>query len=421
MSVFLSKLKRLLDEAVEQGVIDDPARDRLRELAEDGERSGGVLSLAAVLGWLGAAIVGIGVVLLVSANWEAIPALVKLVVFFLILAGVHGSGIYLRKQGRLIWFAEALNFLGAVLFLAGIGLISQIYHVDGRPPTAILLWLIAIAPLAWCFRSATISLLTLAALLTWLHMEQFGWVGRWYSVSFASSLMIEVGLGVALIGFAAALRDREPAIAWTFRGAGLLLLFYGVYMMGFFRHMSHRSNWQNVAGMIPPAAALLCGAIGLAVGFRYMLPNNRYLRDRLAILLVLLLGLGTAMLLSEADIIPEGPDLKFFNFGWYRTFHLTQWILSSAAWVLWFALALWCVLFASRTGRRAYLNAGVLAVGLGVITRFFDLAGRLFQSGLLFVVGGSVLLATCFAVEYWRRSIVRHLKDSDRLRTGDKR
>ena len=417
MSRFLRKLSILLDEAAQQDVIDKSTCLKLGEMAEDRERSGGVLSLAAVLGWLGAAGLGAGVILLISANWEDIGSSVKLAAFFALLVGVHATGIYLRRQGRMPRFAESLSFLGAGLFLAGMGLISQIYQVEGRPPMMILIWLIAIAPLAWCLRSASISLLSIFALGLWLHMEQVYWVPF---PSFASTVIVEVGLGVALIGFAAILRDREPMIAVTFRGAGAVLIFYGAYMLGFYRHLSWSPVQAQWGVAVPAGAALLGGALGLGVGYRWMLPDNPYLRHRLGILLALLLGIAAAMLLSELQFIPPGPDLKFFNFGWYRTFHLTEWILSIAAWILWFTLAMWCVLFGSRTGRRAYLNVGVLAVGLGVVTRFFDLIGGLFETGLAFVVGGVVLMVTCFAVEHWRRNIVRQLKESESQHRGDR-
>lgn len=420
MSRFLHKLSALLNEAAEQQVIDPVTAARLREMAEDRERSGGVLSLVAVLGWLGAAILGLGVILLISANWDDIPSLVKLLGFFVLFAAVNLANLHLRRTDRLPWFAEGLSFLGAVLFLAGIGLISQIYQVEGRPPTAVLIWLVAIAPLAWCFRSPSVTLLSLLALVLWLHLEQFNWSGPAYRFSPASVLMIEVGVGTALIGLAAVLREPEPVMALVFRATGLLLLLAGVYALGFYRHLASDFRGDSWIAAATPAAALLAGAVGLVVGYHWMLPGHAYLRDRLVILLSCLLGVSAWMLLTDLGLIPRGPDLAFFNFGWYRTFHLADWTLSVAAWVLWFALALWCVLFASRTGRRAYLNVGVLAVGLGVITRFFDLMGGLFQTGLAFVVGGAVLLATCFAVEYWRRGILWQLKQADQQRPGAK-
>lgn len=67
MSRYLKKLTALLQEAASQNVVDDAAIIRLCEMAEDQERSGGILSLAAVLGWLGGIIMMLGVVQPVGA------------------------------------------------------------------------------------------------------------------------------------------------------------------------------------------------------------------------------------------------------------------------------------------------------------------------------------------------------------------
>ena len=412
MPHFAKQLTEFLDNALRQNVIDHSVRDRLERFAGEQNRSRGVLNLATVLGGLGGVIFALGVVLLISANWQDIHDNVKLLGFFLLFAGTHTAGIYLRQRTSSVWFPEALNLIGAILFIAGVGLISQIYHVE-LTPVAVLTWLLAIAPLAWCFRSASISLVAVFAFALWLHLEQSHRAPRAASLSYTAALMIEVGLGTGLIGFAALLRECEPRIARTFRGCGLMLLFYSGYMMGFYRHFFHEISENSIA-LIPSWAALGFGAVGLACGYRAMLPDHAVLKNRLTVFLGLLQVTVVAMLLVEAGILPKGPDLQFFNFGWYRTFHAMEWLLSIAAWVLWFALALWCVFFAARTGRQNYLNAGVVAVGLGVVTRFFDLMGELFETGLAFVIGGGVLLITCFVAERWRRNVVSTFAEQDR-------
>jgi len=407
MSRFVNQLNGLLEDAFRQNVINDETRNRLHQMGVNLKNTNGSLSLAAVLSWLGAGIFSIGVILLVSANWKEISDTSKLIGFFLLFGVVHAAGIYFRSYKQMECFAEGLHFVGASLFLMGIGLISQIYHIDGQWSTAILIWLIAIAPLAWCFRSPSITLLSLFAMLLWLHLLPLESSLRNFNIM--NLFAIEVGIGVALIGGAAILREREPRIAWAFRGTGLILLFFAVYLMGFYRHFSSPLPNTNGIAELPAAGCLILGAVSLALSLRKLLPENPLLRNKLVFLLASLLVVTSAMLLAELSFIPQGDNLHFFNFGWYRTFHITQWVLSLAAWILWFGLGLWCVFFAAKTDRKTYLNAGVLAVGLGVVTRFFDLMGGLFQTGLAFVVGGAVLLATCYAVEYTRRRIARNL------------
>ena len=96
MSSFVNELAKLLDDALQKEMIDKTSRDRLTELAQERESHRGVLSLATVLGWLGGLICGLGVVLLIAANWDDIHDAVKLLGFFVLFLGVHAGGIYLR-------------------------------------------------------------------------------------------------------------------------------------------------------------------------------------------------------------------------------------------------------------------------------------------------------------------------------------
>ena len=54
------------------------------------------------------------------------------------------------------------------------------------------------------------------------------------------------------------------------------------------------------------------------------------------------------------------------------------------------------------------------------LTRFFDLMGGLNETGVVFFVGGLVLLVTCFIIEKWRRTIVRKM-DAELGREGDRK
>jgi uncharacterized membrane protein len=419
MTLFQRRLSRLLGEAESARVIDANTSQRLLRIADEQEQSSGILNLAAVLGWLGGGVMGLGMILLIAVNWETIPDALKIVGFLAVFGGVHGAGLWLRARTNLTWFGEALNFTGAILFLSGIGLISQIFHIEGRAPNTIIIWLIAIVPLAWALRSAAITLLSVFALVLWVHMEQFSWAGHPWDVSPATMFLIDMGIGVALIGFSAAVRHREAMIALVLRSCGVLLLFFSVYVLGFYRHMSWHGD-VDMASCAAPLAALLLGAAGLTCGYFVMLPENPRLRGQLTLLLGSLLAMGAAILSVEAGAIPRGPEVRIFDFGWYRHFDVAELALSGVAWAIWFLLAMWCVVFATRTGRKAYLNAGVLAVGLGVLTRFFDLAGSMMQTSVLFIVGGGALLATCFAVEFWRRQVLRTIRQTDALTHGVK-
>ena len=148
MATFLKRLDGLLEAAREKGVVDANTSEALRAYAGEREKGHGVLSLAAVLGWLGSGVAGLGVILLISANWEEISDFAKLAGVVLLLAATHGTGLWIRLTDRPAQkTAEALNFLGAWVFLGGIALVAQIYNLNDHPPNGILLWLIGIVVL----------------------------------------------------------------------------------------------------------------------------------------------------------------------------------------------------------------------------------------------------------------------------------
>jgi len=81
-----------------------------------------------VVSFLGAILVGAGVILLIAAHWEDIPRGVKIAGALGLMLGAHGAGWWLRA-GRRDYprVGEALHFAGSLLFLGNIALVGQIF------------------------------------------------------------------------------------------------------------------------------------------------------------------------------------------------------------------------------------------------------------------------------------------------------
>lgn len=147
MASFEKQLEKLLLAARAQELLDSATASRLTALAAERERDRGWLSLGGTLGQLGAAVTILGIILLVAANWRDIADWMKIAGLLLLLGGTHGAGLWIQATGRPYpRFAEALHFVGAGLFLAGLALVGQIYHLHADPSSALLLWLAAITP-----------------------------------------------------------------------------------------------------------------------------------------------------------------------------------------------------------------------------------------------------------------------------------
>jgi uncharacterized membrane protein len=411
MASFARQLEQLLVAAKTQGLVDSGVAERLTALATERERERGWLSLGGVLGRLGATVTILGVILLVAANWSDIADWVKIVAFLVLLGGVHGAALWIQWTGRPYpRLAEALHFVGAGLFVAGLALIGQVYHLPANPPRAMLVWLVAITPLAVLLRSPAVSGLAILAAWLWLHFEGADSHSPLHTNGFTAYLTLSVGMGLALLGAQGALGPAERRIRLVMRSSAQLMLFYGVYMLGFFRRFSEDMSVVSTGSLALPLGALALGVAGLGLGWTLLAPEVPWLRARLLLLLVVVAATSLAALLVDAGVIPRGPRFDVLQFGSADHFHVAPVIVSAAAWVVWFLFAIWLVVYGALSRQRDFVNIGVLAFGLGVVTRFIDLIGGLADTGTLFVFGGVVLLATAGAMERWRRAVVARME-----------
>jgi len=123
-----------------------------------------------LLGILGALLVGLGIVLLVAHNWDAMPRALQ--TFFAFLPLFTGQVLcaftLFRKRGNVAWKEGCSVFLFFSV-ASCMALISQIYHIGGSLHGFILTWLLLTAPLLYIMKSSLISLLVIAC-ATWYAM-----------------------------------------------------------------------------------------------------------------------------------------------------------------------------------------------------------------------------------------------------------
>lgn len=150
------------------GIVDAPTAAALQADTQQNSRR---YNITGVLAVLGAILIGFGTMSFVAANWQILPRLVRLAMLFSGLwAAYIATGYFKQRQQEM--FANAASLIGVSIFGASIMLISQMFHIEGNPPDAVLLWA-AGSLLTGVVLSSTAALgLTMPLLMLWGGWEQ---------------------------------------------------------------------------------------------------------------------------------------------------------------------------------------------------------------------------------------------------------
>lgn len=150
------KILSELENLVAAQVIDTETAEKIRLYYTQKEKK---VQTGFVFGVLGAALVGLGIILLIAHNWDGITRPVKTAIAFLPL--VIGQGLcgytLAKKACNKTWRESSAIFL--VLGLgASIALIAQVYHIPGYLSDLLFLWMLLALPVVYIMRSSVAGL-----------------------------------------------------------------------------------------------------------------------------------------------------------------------------------------------------------------------------------------------------------------------
>jgi len=159
---------------------------------------------------LSALMVGLAMILVVSANWDDIPRGVRMGGMIATTAIANVIGLRMFKTGDRAGATVAF-FLGSILYGASIMLIAQIYHLGEHFPDGVYWWALGVLPIAILAESlACFSLFTCLA---------FIWAGTELSFEFLPlSFLLFMGVTTWF-----SLRKRESVLLFLVAVAGTFL------------------------------------------------------------------------------------------------------------------------------------------------------------------------------------------------------
>ncbi|HEY5892385.1 MAG TPA: DUF2157 domain-containing protein [Chthoniobacterales bacterium] len=199
-----------------------------------------ILQLYPASGWnlwmIGFAILGSllclgGVSLIIASNWKEIPDSVKFGGLLVLLAGSTAMGIESQHRKAPRAWAEC-SFLAATIFpLLGLMLISQIFHIEGKPSALFTAWALGISLVPFLSRTVSSFVVLLVALMLVLgaHLD------KWMEGGGQFFMMCWVFAG---FGIACALLSQLWLLAGerTMRAVGefwgLVTVFVAIYLLG---------------------------------------------------------------------------------------------------------------------------------------------------------------------------------------------
>jgi hypothetical protein len=386
-------------EWVREGLITEAQRAAI--VARYPAAADGQSRFVAIIATIGGVLFAVGVSLVIKANWNVLGDWTKIGGLVALLVGAQAAGWKLKVVDRRYEkTGDACLMIGGILFLCGIALVSQVFHLNSRPASGVMLWWFGIAAVPWLVRAKGAQFLSMAALLIWLGMEM-GSPDSWISMSRGGRDFGEGAFGIAavfyLLGLALwcggiALREtRWSDFSGMHEKWGLFVASGALFQLGFVRH-----HWEfRRGGSAPPdlataAACALGGALAVGAGVAAWRSRPAEMRS--------LLPWVVPPLVPLAGIVVVGPVGD------------EGWLWSGLAWLTLFVLSIAAVRTGLQTAREGWVNLGLLFLGANIVARYFDLFGEMLEGGVFFIVTGVLVTGLGIFLEKKRRALLAGLR-----------
>ena len=410
----MRKLQNInLDDLVEAGIIDEQTATNIlafqaKETANVPNRLGIVLSV------LGAMLIGLGIMLIVAHNWDNFSRPIKTVLAFLpMIIGQIACGytLYRQKENR-AWREGSATFL---FFTVGacIGMVSQIYNLEGELGSFLLTWMLLVLPLIYLMQSSIVSLLYLGG-ITWYatncgyanNYEPYLYWGllamampHYYRLyqnspnsnafnyhSWAITLSVLVTLG---------LWAKDATVLMWVAYVSLLALYFLIGCQFFFRNKRSINNPYLLLGLFGTIALFLGftfhgyweEVVGEKMNWRGILTHQEFWVSLVLVAssLYLFLKLNPLENFNKISPIPFGFILFLGVFFIGYNYPYIGMILSNL-FVL--SIGAFYIYRGNELNRLGILNLGMLTLAALIICRFFDLDLSFVTRGVLFVLVG---------------------------------
>jgi len=408
---FARALKSEVPLWLEAGVIEKAKASTLLSMYPVSESSNRLITIISILGSI---LVGLGVLLFVGSNWQAMSAFTKLSLIcgFVVTVNLIAFRLYFGSHHKL---GSALFLLGGIIYGAGIWLIAQTYQLDLNWSLGMSIWSFGLIPMAIVTSSVPLVVLNGLVLLLWgVSQQQFPQalfvfcLALLLSYLFRSrSTLVMALIQGSFIWYGGLDQQLTSSILPAFFYASALFCWY-------LWHRLYKPLFANCYLFISLFLGFNCLYITTFDAARFFANSSLFLP--LAILVLLTTASMTyvfktvktniAEIMTVALMIPL--VIAITSVG--NTFGPITWpfkLLANA--VLFSSLIAVIYSGARRLESAIAVNLATVFFAIAVLTRYFDTFFAMMNRSIFFILGGLILLVGGYLLEQQRRTFVREI------------
>ena len=395
-----------------------------------------------VLVVLGCLFIGLALITVIGANWNAIPRELRLGGLLVLTAGTHALAIRQHLAGH-DSAASGLIFLGNLFFGASIILVAQTYHLGEHMPDVVFWWALGTVPFAVLLRNPWLTLMSGLLALAWLYLE--------YRTAFLSAAFLAAVFPLFLAAELYVLARARSNVPLFLTFVASLVLWFMILLAIFWADGRGAPKWTEELVFV--GAALFLFAHGAALRLHTI--DNGKAKDYGAVLSIWFLRLSLAGVLVLSF---ERPWDELLHSAWDH--QGSMWVVvaglvSASLWMgraagnlrallalsvvsvgamvavvvikghvewsgreayaLWFqvlgnvalvAVGIWLIARGAASGVSQYFFLGVAAILLTALMRYVDLIGDYVGGAVLFLVFAGLLLG---CARYWKSRQAREV------------
>ena len=373
---------------------------------------------------LGVLFIGLSLITVIGANWEAIPRAARLAGMVALTAGTHALALrqYLaagRQQG------VGFFVLGSLFYGASIILIAQTWHLGEHMPDGVFWWALGSLPFAVLLRNSWLALLSGTLALVWFFLEYaFGFFALWLPVFIAAEIYVLIRGRPSLplfllcvvslfvwIETSLSMLWIEERVRWEFSpehffvSVALFILAYAASHWLHARGDAKAKDYGVVLALWTLRFAFLClFVLSFEEAWVKLITSDRNASFTIWIIVALLMAISLGLGSRTGSLRPlvvvcalSGAAMVAVALTESEAGAIGFQVLDNVALI---GAGTWLIVRGAHAGVSHYFFMGVAVVLLTAFIRYVDLIGDYVGGALLFMLLAALLLGSA---RYWKR------------------